>query len=177
MNAVIQSLSNILIISNKLLEKFKKNEFSIDSQPLTCAYSCLLFELFYPKENEKYISPNLFKDIIGELNPLFRGMHAADAKDLIFFMLEKFHQELTDNNNKKSTPQMDFAQQEKNSQNEILMLQLIYNDYGLRNNSIISDTFYGVNRSIMKCNSCGITKYSFQAFNSLKKKNLEDFIQ
>ena len=167
MNAILQSLSNILVISTKLLEKFKKKEFKIDSQPLVCAYSSLLFELFYPKKNEKYIDSNLLEHFIEELNPLFKGMHASYAKDFIFFILEKLHQELSQNNNNKIDPQINFEQKEKNTQNEKLMLQL-FNDYSLRNNSIISDTFYGVNRSIMKCNNCGVTKYSFQAFNLLK---------
>ena len=35
------------------------------------------------------------------------------------------------------------------------------------NQTIISKSFYGTNRSIMKCNNCGLTKYSFQTFNLL----------
>ena len=35
------------------------------------------------------------------------------------------------------------------------------------NSTDISKIFYGVNRSIMKCNICRVTKYSFQTFNLL----------
>ena len=37
--------------------------------------------------HKKAISPNEFKNTIGELNPLFKGMHAADSKDLVFFLI------------------------------------------------------------------------------------------
>ena len=45
------------------------------------------------------------------------------------------------------------------------MLNLFINDYVSKNKSIVSETFYGIIRSIMKCNSCNVTKYSFQTFN------------
>jgi ubiquitin carboxyl-terminal hydrolase 20/33 len=71
------------------------------------------------------------------------------------------------------------------SLNENITLQKFINDYNLRNKSIISDTFYGITRTTMKCNSCARVKYSFQIFNLLtfqlrkvknyKKKKLGDF--
>ena len=94
---------------------------------MTAAFSSLVYELYNPKENEKYIAPKVFKEIIGELNPLFKGMHAADAKDLIFFIIEKLHKELNPIDLEKlKTPQIDFEQQELNSTNEQLMLQLFF---------------------------------------------------
>ena len=168
MNASIQSLSNILELSKQLLKHFSEQTIDLDKQPLTAAFSSLIYELYNPKENEKYIAPNVFKEIIGELNPLFKGMHAADAKDLIFFIIEKLHKELNPFDlEKQKTPQIDFEQQELNSTNEQLMLQLFFNDFRVKNNTIISGLFYGITRSTMKCDNCRITKYSFQTFNLL----------
>ena len=168
MNASIQSLSNIIELSKSLLKKFLYLKIDIDEQPLTAAFSSLLYELFYPNNNEKYIAPKIFKEIIGELNPLFKGMHAADAKDLIFFIIEKLHKELNPNKlDLQKTPQIDYEQQEKNSTNERLMLQLFFKDFQVKNKTIISDLFYGITRSTMNCQSCGTTKYSFQTFNLL----------
>jgi ubiquitin C-terminal hydrolase len=92
MNATIQCLSNISELSQNLLNIFNNKQFDIDTQPLTVAFSSLLYELINSKE--KYIVPSLFKEIIGKLNPLFEGLHAADSKDLIFFIIEKLHKEL-----------------------------------------------------------------------------------
>ena len=166
MNATIQCLSNINELSNKLLKKYENKDFNIDTQPLTVSLSSLLFELFNPKDY--YVVPSVFKEIIGKLNPLFKGSHTATPKDLIFFILDELHKELNkpqqiQNNNY----QIDYNQQEIESRNEQLMLSKFLNDFQIKNNSVISNNFYGITQSIMKCNKCGITKYLFQTFNLL----------
>ena len=162
MNATVECLSNIRNISDYFLRKF--GTFNVDNQTLTASYSNLIFQLFMSQE--KAISPNEFKNTIGELNPLFKGMHAADAKDLVFFLIERLHKE---NNELENNPNnffgKDFNQLENEATNESLMIQNFKNDFHAKNKSIISDTFYGITRSTMKCNGCGITKYSFQSFN------------
>ena len=61
--------------------------------------------------------------------------------------------------------QKDFNQLEIESRNENIMYQNFINDFNMKNKSIISETFYGINKSIMRCSGCGVTKYSFQTFN------------
>ena len=68
-------------------------------------------------------------------------------------------------NNQNNFLGKDFNQLENEATNESLMIQNFKNDFHAKNKSIISDTFYGITRSTMKCNGCGITKYSFQSFN------------
>ena len=163
MNATIECLSNIQSLSNNLLQSY--GTYDINSQPLCVSYSSLIYKLFHT--NEKYIEPRLFKDIIGKLNPLFEGNHAADAKDLIFFIIETLHKELlpqSKNNNENN--EIDFLQQEQNARNEKKMFDEFIKEYEL-NKTIVSGIFYGINRSVMKCESCGIQKYSFQTFNLL----------
>ena len=166
MNATIQLLSNIMELSKKLLKKYIQRSFDIGNQTLSAAYSSLLYELFFPKQNEKYISPDIFKEIIGELNPLFKGMHAADAKDLIFFIIERMHRELNPIKQQKNQD-IDFGQQENNSRDLNIMFSLFMKDFIEKNRTIISDIFYGITLSTMTCTYCNITKYSFQTFNLL----------
>ena len=164
MNATIECLSNIKTITNYFLSNY--GNFNFQTQTLTATYSNLLFQLFMTKE--KYIAPNDFKNIIGELNPLFKGMHAADAKDLVFFIIETLHKEnniLKNNIGNNINAENDFNQLEIESRDENIMLQKFRVDYNMKNKSIISDTFYGINRSVMKCSGCNISKYSFQTFN------------
>ena len=47
------------------------------------------------------------------------------------------------------------------------MLQLFFNDFQAKNNTIISGLFYGITRFTMSCENCHITKFSFQTFNLL----------
>ena len=175
MNSTIQCLSNIKYLSDYLIKHFGK--FDIEKQPLSVAFSSLVYDLFTTKN--KNIAPKLFKKIIGKLNPLFEGMHAADAKDLIFFLLETLHKELNKIKINSEEPNIDYAQLEKDSFNENLMLQHFIKEYTEKNKSIISDTFYGIIRSTMKCNNCNQTKYSFQTFNLLifQLKNVKEFNQ
>ena len=161
MNATIECLSNIKSLSNKLLENY--GTYNVDSQPLCVAYSSLLYDLFHTQE--KCIRPQLFKEIIGKLNPLFEGNHAADAKDLIFFLIETLHKELLPPSQNEDV-EIDFYQQEIDSQFEDKMFQNFYNEYS-KKTTIVSNIFYGINRSVMYCQGCNKYKYSFQIFNIL----------
>ena len=165
MNSTIQCLSNVKGLSDVLLKNY--GNYDYESQPLALAYSNLLYDLFNNKE--KSIAPKLFKEIIGLLNPLFKGNHAADSKDLLFFLIETLHKELNNGSNyiQIDCIQIDFNQQEIDSRDENKMLQKFVIDYNLRNSSIVSDCFYGINRSILKCLHCNVTKYSFQVYNLL----------
>ena len=162
MNATIECLSNIRQLSNDLLKRY--GSYNINTQPLVVSYSSLIFDLLHTKE--KYIVPKLFKDIIGNLNPLFEGNHAADAKDLIFFLIETMHKELLPPSQNNNNNNINFLQQEMNSRDEKIMFNEFIKEFQA-NSTDISKIFYGVNRSIMKCNICGVTKYSFQTFNLL----------
>ena len=161
MNATIECLSNIKEITEHLLNL--NENFIPKEKSLTLSYRSLLIELFL--SGQKCVVPKVFKYVIGELNPLFQGMHAADSKDLVFFIIERLHLELNNENKNIQSIQKDFYQLELESRNEQLMLQNFFNDFRLKTNSIISETFYGITRSIMKCQGCGISKYSFQSFN------------
>ena len=132
----------------------------MEKHPLAFAYSKLLDELL--NSNKKFINPKIFKETIGELNPLFKGMHPADAKDLFFFLIEKLHQELNVTLENGNNQKINFYQQEQDSLNENKVLENFFNDFKLKNNSILSNIFYGVMSSSMKCNGCNKTKYSFQ---------------
>ena len=161
MNATIECLSNIKEITDYLLNL---NETFISKEnTLTLSYRSLLIELFL--SGQKCIVPNLFKCAIGELNPLFEGNHAADSKDLVFFIIERLHLELNIKDQNIQNIQKDFYQLELESRDQKLMLQNFFNDFKLKSNSIISETFYGITRSIMECKGCNIKKYSFQSFN------------
>jgi ubiquitin C-terminal hydrolase len=172
MNSTIQCLSNIKDLSNYLMSHFGK--FDIEKQPLSVSFSSLVYNLFHTQK--KVIAPELFKKIIGMLNPLFEGFHAADAKDLIFFLLEKMHQELNKLSNVPEQSNIDYAQLERDSYDKDKMLKNFIKDYTEKNKSIISDTFYGTICSTMKCNKCQKIKYSFQTFNLLifQLKNVKE---
>ena len=162
MNATIECLSNIRSLSNNILFNF--GTFDREKQPLCLAYSNLIYQLLHTKE--KYISPNVFKQVIGNLNPLFEGNQAADAKDLIFFIIETLHKELIPPSINNNNFEIDFFQQELNSQNEMIVFQNFAKEFSA-NQTFVSNLFYGVIRTKMHCDGCGKDKFSFQTFNLL----------
>ena len=174
MNSAILCLSNINYLSDYLIKHF--GHFDVEKQSLSVAFSSLVYDLF--STEEKFIIPELFKKIIGKLNPLFEGNNEVDAKDLIFFLLENLHKELNKSNYSVQL-NIDYAQFEKDSFDEKKMLNIFIKEFSEKNKSIISDNFYGIIRSTMKCSSCCRIKYSFKTFNFLifKLKNVKDFIQ
>ena len=162
MNSTLQCLSNIKEITDYLLNNF--TIFNQESNPLTTSYTNLLFKLFFNQEGKKYEDPTNFKTIIGDLNPLFKGFKAADSKDLLFFIIEKLHNELNKRLQNMNIIQ-DFNIIELQSRDENKMLQNFLQEFSCTNNSIISNTFYGILRTKITCIECNITKYSFQSFN------------
>ena len=57
-------------------------------------YYRVLKHLWDVNSTNKSYSPNSFKEVLSKENPLFAGIQANDSKDLINFLLERFHQEL-----------------------------------------------------------------------------------
>ena len=161
MNATIECLSNIKEITDYLL--CLNENFISKKNSLTLSYRSLLVELFLT--GQKKIVPEIFKNVIGELNPLFQGKHAADSKDLLFFLIERLHLENNVENKNIPNVQKNFYQLELESRYENLMFQNFLNDSKLKANSIFSKTFYGITESIMDCKRCRVRKYSFQSFN------------
>ena len=161
MNATIECLSNIKEITDYLLSL--NENFISKKNSLTLSYRSLLVELFLT--GQECIVPEIFKSVIGELNPLFQGNHAADSKDLLFFLIERLHLENNIKNKNIPNIQKNFYQLELESRYENLMFQNFLNDSKIKANSIFSQTFYGITESIMDCKGCGIRKYSFQSFN------------
>jgi ubiquitin C-terminal hydrolase len=96
------------------------------------------------------------------MNPLFEGIQANDAKDLILFILENVHNELNEKNNNIG---------ESNELPNCMDYNSVFNSFQIffekNYNSVISNTFYGMNNSMMTCCSCNRTIHNVQCFNIL----------
>ena len=175
MNATIQCLSHTLKLSNYFLNPKYSNLFKIQNS-LTKEYYEVIKHLWlidYNK-NKRFYAPNDLKNIIGEKDPLFRGIAANDSKDLISFLLQTLHKELnkplnnTDNNN--------IIVNTNNQYNREYMLNSFKENFSYNERSIISDLFFGANEIQTECQlckqknlmmGCNIPSifYNFQIFN------------
>ena len=93
------------------------------------------------------------------MNPLFNGITANDAKDLVNFIIMTLHEEL--NKAKKNKIKNNIILDQTNQQ---LMFNIYAQNFIANNQSIISDLFYGINCNITKCGGCGIQTFNFQTY-------------
>ena len=164
MNSTLQCLSNTNKLTEYFLTKYKQNPNRI----MANVYHKLLLNLWNREKNNKPYSPYEFKEVLSKENPLFAGIAANDSKDLINFLIERFHQELnevkgnnnTNNNNNNITAQ--------NQTNEQFMLNSFLQEFKEKFNSPISDLFYGMIETKSQCQRCGIIKYNFQVYSFLE---------
>ena len=148
------------------IEEVINNYRKKDEDCLIESYKILIENLWpsnskYQQENNNnktYYEPNDFKKKISSMNPLFSGIQANDAKDLVNFIILTLHEEL----NKKKDNNISRAYEDQ--KNETKMLNDFVEYFSKGNDSIISDLFYGVNHTITKCSGCNISKHNYECY-------------
>ena len=165
MNATLQCFCHI----EKFLDFFKYSQKVKDitrnnKNSLTSSFK-LLVENLWPnfQTSKKDYAPEEFKNKISKMNPLFKGVAANDAKDLVNFIIMTLHEELnskTDNTN--VTPfNNNMMMQQTNQQ---VMLNNFVQNFQQTNDSMISVLFYGINCNITQCGFCGTQTYNYQTY-------------
>ena len=162
MNATLQSLSN----TPKLTEYFLKKEQFDKTAIMSYEYYIVLKNLWDRKKHMKSYAPHSFKQVLSRENPLFEGVNANDSKDLINFLLEKFHKELNTINANNVENNIQITQQDQLDENKVLNLFLA--EFNTKYHSIISDLFYGVMETKSKCQGCMYIKYNFQVYSFIE---------
>ena len=162
MNATLQCLSNSKLLTEYFLNKYKSNPNRI----MTNEYHKVILNLWSRENNNKSYSPTSFKEVLSKENPLFKGVAANDSKDLINFLLERFHQELNEININNSYNN-DMINTEDQT-NESSMLKLFLDEFKEKFNSPISNFFYGFLETKSQCLGCNVIKYNFQVYSFLE---------
>ena len=161
MNATIQCFSNVRELRNfffdeQKYENLKKNK---NVYKLSFALAEVVNNLWKNLDISYYV-PNYFKEVISEMNPLFKGIAANDSKDLILFILENLHKELN------------LAQKKKieivsNNTNFSEAFNEFIENFKNENQSVIVDIFYGCTNSMTSCAQCQNTIHNIQVYNIL----------
>ena len=164
MNATLQCFSHI----EKFVNFFKynnqaKNISNTKKDTLTYSFKLLIDNLWpdnFEKKNVKYYSPEEFKNKISNMNPLFEGIQANDAKDLVNFIILTLHIELNKINKKPNKNNSIILDQRDQRQ----MFNFFSINFIENNQSIISDLFYGINCNVTKCSMCNNSLYNYQTY-------------
>ena len=174
MNATLQCMSHTIKLSNFFLNK--KNEKKIKSKNFSKAFLEVIKRLWIKayNKNKNYYEPYNFKNIISDMNPLFRGIAANDSKDLINFILEELHRELNNVDEKQGNNQL----MEVNQSDEQQLFLYFLEDFKKNYRSIISDIFFFIIETKTECLNCKMLNqmkgiynpiylYNFQVMNFL----------
>ena len=160
MNATIQCFCHVSNLKNYFLNKQKVlKDMQNKHCPLTKEFYNLINNLWKESfEGKSFYAPVGFKDVISQMNPLFKGIAANDSKDLILFLFENIHNEI-------NNPEMQQYQIQNATDNPDL--QEFRNDYYPKNSSIIIKTFYFEHQNELKCLKCGDSRVSYNIYNIL----------
>ena len=157
MNSTLQCFSNIRSLRNYFL----KHKSKIKGKKLSSAL-LKIFENLWEKSNISCFVPNELKDVINEMNPLLDEIHESKDKDFVLFILNNIHNELNEEN---------YNIKENNERLNSFNYNSVFNNFKIsfakNYNSIISNLFYGMSNSMMKCCSCNSTAHNIQCFNIL----------
>ena len=151
MNATLQCLSHTIKLSNYFLNPKNKDLITSPENIFSISFLEVLKKLWIKEynNNKSNYSPYNFKNIISEMNPLFQGVAANDAKDLVSFILQQLHTELnlSKNNNINNNSNL-------NQNDEQGMFRFFLETFKENNRSVISDIFFGIIETITECLNC-----------------------
>ena len=159
MNATLQCLSQTGDLTNyflcqKNISKIINNNIALKNKndlQLSPSYFNLIQKLWDENNAKSSFSPNDFRNMVEQLNPLFKSGQPGDSKDFIIFILEQIHKELKEPIkkmlNNQNTPNF-LNQYDRNSS-----FNYFFNEFA-KECSVISDIFFGVNETTNICLNC-----------------------
>jgi len=187
MNATLQCLCNIKTFAeffkySKHLKKIVKDD--INQEKLCSAFKILLDDCYpielsqnyqiYLSQNpnkpkyagrdlsKKSYAPENFKETISRMNPLFEGVAANDAKDLVNFLIMTLHEET--NTVHPSPIDNNPGNMSMDQTNQVAMFNKFFQNFAQNYRSVISDLFYALNCNITQCGNCQKISYNYQIY-------------
>ena len=183
MNATIQCFSKTIDLTNFFLGPQNKSRIFLNNVllkdekalELCTSYYEVIENLWKKKNKKKFFTPKNFKEKLRKMNSLFQGYNSGEPKDLISFILLKLHEELNIVKKTKEKEDKNKLHSKYNIYDRFEVLKEFLADVKIKNNSIISDLFYGAIENISECLICkeqnkkkGLSrkfKYEFKTIN------------
>ena len=170
MNSAIQCLSNCELLTKFLLspyyDKFREkinctSKYS-SGGAIANSYSNLLKELW--GESKSYISPYGFYKTFISYVKIFDDYSQHDSHEMLIYLLEKLHEDLNRNNEKKYIE----LNEKQPEENDIDASNRWWEAYLRRDNSIIMDLFSGQYKSTLRCPFCDKISITYDQFSCLE---------
>lgn len=163
MNSALQCLSHC----KELVKYFLTDEFLKEINPsikygtggeIAKAFKSLLEQIWL--EHNSSIHPSNFRNIFIRFAKQFAGYSQHDSHEMLTFMLDGLHEDLNRNKEKKYFE----VKEQKEDESDESASQRFLSNYKQRDDSIISDLFFGQYRSKVECNVCGKISITYDPF-------------
>ena len=183
MNATIQCFSKTIELTKYFLRPYNKSRIFFNNSllkdennlELSTSYYEVIKNLWNRRNESKSFSPQNFKEKLRKMNSLFNGYNSGEPKDLISFILLKLHEELNVVKKKKQQENKNKLHSKYNVYDRFNVLNEFLIDTKIKNNSIISELFYGIIENISECLICkeqnkkkGLTRKFKYEFKNIK---------
>ena len=167
MNSAIQCLSNCELLTKYFLSTYYKREINSTSKyssggKIVNSYVELLEKLW--KQNKSYIKPIDFYKTFCSVVTLFNDSSQHDSHEMLIYLLEKLHEDLNRNVEKKYTE----LSEKQDDETDIEASNRWWEIYLNRDNSIIMDLFLGQYKSTLKCPYCDRVSITYDQFSCLE---------
>ena len=154
LNCYMNSLLQCFYYIKELREYFIENKDKFNEKQKICKEFA---EVMYGLKNDEkdYFIPIKLKILLGEINNLFLGVKAGDAKDLFFNLIDIFLTELSNENDNIESNSSIINFNDK----KMIFEQNLKETY---KNNIINNLLIGYYETLYYCIETKITTYSFQ---------------
>ena len=166
-NSSIESIVRCLYSFNELTNTFLNFQYNqIQNKSFTILYIKCLQSITQPSLEAWINSINFFRQELEKENQKLQGTKEIEPRVVFAFLLKQLHKELNFpqgmNNRANKHLIISGEEESKTSKNE-MMLKFI-NDFLLKFNSIISNSFLGLMKTTNICNVCKIRTYKFSSY-------------
>ena len=167
MSSAIQCLSNCELLTKYFLSTYYKREINSSSKyssggQIVNSYVELLEKLW--KQKKKYVNPQSFHNTFGKYVSVFNDSSQHDSHEMLVYLIEKLHEDLNRNEEKKYTE----LSEKQDNETDVEASNRWWEIYLKRDNSIITDLFLGQYKSTLKCPFCDRVSITYDQFSSLE---------
>jgi ubiquitin C-terminal hydrolase len=166
MNAALQCLSHCEILTKYFLSKMfyddinKVNKNSTGGLVAKAFYG-LIKEIWL--NNNEVVIPWEFKQIFASFAKQFSGTEQPDSHEMLNFLIYKIHEDL----NRISDRTEVSVKEKSNGETDEEAQMRIWNNFTQRENSIMTDLFFGLLKNTAKCPDCKHTTIGYDVYTSL----------
>lgn len=162
MNSALQCLLHTTPLADYFLRGLHFKELNLTTRLGSMGYVTLAFARLmkqYWMSNSEEINPQDLHSIIRKYAPRFGRGTEEDCHELLAYLLDILHEDL---NLVKNKPEFQDVECENDRLEEFA--QESWNNYLMRDRSIIVDLFQGQSKNTLKCLQCGYTTHKFEPF-------------